>query len=319
MGLRTMKRVGLMLALIGILIGSFSLASAATRDGADWDVGCEGFTSKGGGFVMDRDNTGEGREEFIITGRDGTGRTIFGPETEGFFVGGSVYIKDGITFEWTATPRANPLTVSVVSPAGNGVQEQVVYTARGTCSGLPDEVDVTTPTSGVTVRSETAITEPQPGYLLVNTYRLNVRSGDGAEYTIVGQVSGGTELAVLGVNEARTWWFIQANGLRGWVIDDAIINRGDLRDTPIVEADGEILPPRFFVFTRAPIYNQPRATSIELCEIPGNREYVIDRQNENGSWYGIEATCDGESLVGWIDAERGALRNLGGVEIPVLP
>lgn len=312
-----MKKITL-ISIFVLLIGLVGVANAAVSDDLNWEVSCDGFTNVSGGLMLDRDNTGTGHETFIITGLDGAGNVIFGPVSEDFFTGSSLYINDGITFEWTATPIANPLYVTVISPAGNGLPEQLVYSASGRCSGLPDSDEVTDVT-GADIANPEVIIAGQPGYLVVDTFRLNLRSGDGAEYTVVGQVNGGGRLAVLGVNAERTWWFVQAGNVRGWVRNDFVVVRGDLSDTPIVIADGVIMPPRFFLYLYVNVYSSPSASSAVICEIPGNREYVIVGRNIDASWYGIEAVCDGETVIAWVDAERGAVRNPGDQDIPILP
>jgi len=297
------------------------MANAATRDGAIWDVDCSGFTSEGGGFELNRDNTGLGLEVLVITAVDGNGNMIFGPVAEDFFIGTTVIIEDGTSFKWMAPPQANPLTVTVFSAAGNGQVPQLVYSVSGVCPGLPEENILQDPSVSVPVDPEEDVAIPQPGTLVVDTFRLNVRSGDGPEFTIIGQVSGGQSLAVLGVNAERSWWYVQAGDLRGWIRGDTelVIVRGDLRATPVVEARGTILPPRLFVFLPQNIYTRPDQFSPVICQVPGDQEYVIDRRTADGIWYGIEAVCDGQPVVGWIKAEFGALRNLGNVPIPVTP
>lgn len=314
----TYRHLILLAALLLALVAS-GISAAATRDNAVWEVGCEGFTSNGGGFVLDRDNTGTGREVFTITAMDGAGNIIFGPVSEDFFVGGSVYINDGVTFEWDAVPAANPLMVRVVSPAGNGFVEQVIYTAEGTCRGLPDGAIELAETDITSVANPEDVAGIQPGYLVVNTFRLNVRSGDGPEYTIVGQVAGGEELAVLGVNETRTWWYVQSGDVRGWVITTQVINRGDLTGTPVLEAQGVILPPRYFIYGRTDLYSSASRTSTVLCEIPGDREYVVVGRNSFFTWLVVEASCDGVAVEGWLplNEDLGALRNLGDVPIEI--
>jgi hypothetical protein len=316
-----MKKFAAMLVVSMMILGLVSVTSAATRSGAVWNVGCNGFFSEGGGFLLDSDNTGSGLETITITGMDGRGNIIFGPVAEDFFVGTTVVFNEGTRFSWTDVPQANPLMVQVVSPAGNGQAQQVVYTAEGSCPGLPDG-DFTFEDALISapVSNPDAVRAPQPGSLVVDTFRLNIRSGDGPEYTIIGQADGGSELAVLGVNAERTWWYVQIDSIRGWVngSDDYVVVRGDLRRTPIIEARGEILPPRFFLFIRNNIYTLPTTASSVVCEVPGNQEYVINRRNTAGTWYGIEAVCNGNSVIGWINADLGALRNKGNVEIPVI-
>jgi N-acetylmuramoyl-L-alanine amidase len=67
---------------------------------------------------------------------------------------------------------------------------------------------VTTTTTGSTTRRVTA-------------YRLNFRSGPGTNYSIIGVLSYGTRLTVLGSardGQARTWYRVRApSGRVGWV------------------------------------------------------------------------------------------------------
>src|SRR5690606_15566188 len=124
---------------------------------------------------------------------------------------------------WTSTPRYNPLTLRVVSRAGNGFSEQLVTLANGNCEGLPSfgavpsgvffvEGDqligldgLTLPLGSTSPSVPLNSTAPRPtnaeldvdllpGYLIVNTDNLSIRSGDGAQYTLVAIVDGGTRL-----------------------------------------------------------------------------------------------------------------------------
>ncbi len=316
-----MKRFAILLILLSLGFAT-SATYAMTRDGAVWTVDCTGFSSNGGGFLIDRDNTGTGREQFTITAFDGNGNVIFGPVSETFFIGGRVSFENGVRFNWSRTPTANPLIVRVTSPAGNGLVTQAVYAASGNCPNLAaaGAPPLSLPNVSAPVANPQDAAE-QPGSIIVNTFRLNVRSGDGPQYTILGQLNGGQQGAVLGTNAARTWWYIQVGDLRGWVRGDTelLFFRGDLRNTPILIPQGEIVPPRLFVFLRANIYSAPSTSSPVICQVPGNAEYVIEGRNADTDWFGIRATCDdGQSVVGWIPAESGAVRNSGSLPIPLL-
>ena len=85
------------------------------------------------------------------------------------------------------------------------------------------------------------------GYLVVNAAYLNVRSGDGPGYTILGVVAGNDHLEVLGRNAAHTWWFVNADGTEGWVSDAHVVVRGNLSDTPVVESHGTLIQPTLYV------------------------------------------------------------------------
>ena len=241
-----------------------------------------------------------------------------------------MYFQDGLFFAWEEVPEYNPITVSVISPAGNGLLEQVIYEANGFCTGLPtvteegEIIDGTTsdsvplnvlPPEGINPEN---VGRSYDGYVVVNVSWLNVRSGDGVEYTEVGRVSGGTELIVYGVNLDRSWWYVEAGEVLGWVNGEHVIVRGDLSDVPYVRTMGELEPPRFFVYIDTPLWSAPGNSGFHLCEIEGDLEYLIVGQSRSGDSVAIEAVCNGATVTGWLLAELGALRNAGVVEIPVL-
>lgn len=328
-----------------ILMIPVAMVGAGQRDGLTITSDCEGFTIVSGGVFLDRDNTGDNREAVQIVAVDAAGNTVYEADEYVFAVGGALYFAEDTFFEWTAAPELNPITVSVVSLAGNGFEEQTIYAINGACIGLPTDTDDfgvvdgdPSPSTEINQLPPEAdnpinIASDQPGYLIVNTPRLNIRSGDGPGYTIVGRLDGGTELVVLGRNEDRSWWFVQAGDIRGWVIDELVYVRGDLRGVPVVPVQGEILPPRFVTYSRTPLYPGDSLSGLPLCEIPGNLEYVIIGQSAGnavplgtlvtGSSAGrtsikIVAACNGEAVEGWVSAATGAVRNSGDFAIPVL-
>lgn len=68
--------------------------------------------------------------------------------------------------------------------------------------------------------------------LVANTSFLNVRSGDGPQYTVVVTVVGGTELPVLGVNSNKTWYLVTTAVGPGWVDLQFTIPRGEFSNVP---------------------------------------------------------------------------------------
>jgi len=68
--------------------------------------------------------------------------------------------------------------------------------------------------------------------LVANTSFLNIRSGDGPQYTVVVTVVGGTELPVLGANSSKTWYLVTTAVGPGWVDVQYTLARGDFRNVP---------------------------------------------------------------------------------------
>lgn len=323
------------MALVVILLLSFGLmqVGAAERDGLLMKMDCDGFTSRGGAIELDRDNTGVGREVFVVVATDGNGNTVFNPAAESFLVGSRITFPIGAAFAWTAAPTANPIVIRVYSPAGNGFDEQEIYSVVGACAGLdtvveeinlPEMYDGTTspsiwinqdpPRPG---SSSPALLNSVPGYVIVTTGQLNIRSGDDIRYTIVGRVPLGASVAVIGRNADWTWYYVKTGDIVGWLNASEVVIRGDLTDVPIVPVMGTLDRPRFVVFSNAWLYAVPVKGSLAVCQIPGNVEYYIAGRTVTADFFEIEATCDGVPVTGWVSTEAGAVRNPGEFLIPV--
>ncbi len=317
------------LVICTILLVLFVLpAQAAQRDGLSLRVDCGGFSAFGGTLTLDRDNTGSGREAFQISAVDGDGNVLYAGPIESFLVGGAVDFPLGYRITYTTAAVSNPITVSIISVEGNGLRAQTVYTTKGRCAGLPTVEEViplvttspSLPLNTVPSLSNNAPTmvAGEPGVLIVNTAFLNLRSGDGPEYTLVGRVAGGARLIPLGRNADFTWWYVQAGDVVGWVLGELVIARGNFLGVPLVEPAGVIGLPRFLVYSTTNLLTLPDANSAPVCELAGNLEYEATAQNAGASFFFINGVCtDGTTAEGWIPAELGALRNPGSLVLPL--
>ncbi len=334
-----LRRFVMVVIVVGLALSATQLY-AANDNGVAFTLGCGGFSSSGE-VVLDRDNTGTGRESFTVSASDGVGNVIFAGEPDSFFVGGTVSWEDGGTYGWTRAPEFNPMTLRVVSMAGNNLPAEVVHVTVGSCADLPTITALSQELgigggiplildprilNGVTseaVPLNTAPPRPENpvglaealrGYAVVNTDNLSVRSGDGAEYTLVAIVDGGTQLVVLGRNEfagdAETWWYVQVGDVIGWVSGEFLYMRGDLSHVPEVPVTGDLIQPRFLLIREeAPLYVSPSFNATGICTLPGGLEYFVIGRDEDIIWYEIEAECDGAPVTGWIPAYLGAIRN----------
>lgn len=70
--------------------------------------------------------------------------------------------------------------------------------------------------------------------IVVNTGRLNVRSGPGPQYSILGSVPGGTTFNVLGVTGDGSWYLVESAFGRGWVAAEFTIFRGVFDNLPVI-------------------------------------------------------------------------------------
>ncbi|MBW4435884.1 MAG: SH3 domain-containing protein [Pleurocapsa minor GSE-CHR-MK-17-07R] len=83
----------------------------------------------------------------------------------------------------------------------------------------------------LTVASGT--TAPVPALIsaqvIVNTGRLNIRTGPGPQFAVIGSVPGGTVLAGIGINGDGSWYYVISDLGEGWVWAEPTIFRGDSR------------------------------------------------------------------------------------------
>jgi uncharacterized protein YgiM (DUF1202 family) len=78
--------------------------------------------------------------------------------------------------------------------------------------------------------------------LVANTSFLNVRTGPGANYSILATVVGGTEMPVLGVANDGVWYLVNTVLGPGWVNVDFTLARGDFTNVPLVDASAAVGP-----------------------------------------------------------------------------
>ena len=70
--------------------------------------------------------------------------------------------------------------------------------------------------------------------VVINTPNLNIRTGPSASFSIVATVSGGTELAVLGVADDGVWYLVSGTFGQGWLNNEFVIFRGDYGAVPVL-------------------------------------------------------------------------------------
>lgn len=88
---------------------------------------------------------------------------------------------------------------------------------------------------GGTVSASDAEQSFEQPMLVVNTSFLNVRTGPGAQYTVLVTVVGGTELPVLGVFDDGVWYQVNTDVGPGWVNVEFTLPRGNFSNLPLLD------------------------------------------------------------------------------------
>lgn len=77
---------------------------------------------------------------------------------------------------------------------------------------------------------------------VVNTGALNLRSGPGPQYSVVGIVPGGSEGVIVGRNGDWSWWLMETDVGTGWASGLYILVRGDTFGIPYAEPGQAAVP-----------------------------------------------------------------------------
>lgn len=123
------------------------------------EIRCDGVTVTYSMVVFDRDNSGAGGETYHLQITDGLGTILFNVNnTESI---PSSFPAQTESFTFSVLPAANPIRVRLVSIAGNGFSEQVVWDFSGSCPSLP-------PSSGTSSASGVPAPTMPANFVLVN-------------------------------------------------------------------------------------------------------------------------------------------------------
>lgn len=173
-------------------------------------------------------------------------------------------------------------------------------------------------------------------FFLTSGYRINVRSGPGTQYTILGKLNVGDSLDVTGQNVEGTWIRVNFNGAEGWVSASIVDVTGDIATAPVVEASADagvnpsaaqvntaalgdvVVVTRFNTNLRADAF----ANADLLATIPFDTELAVVARNSGNNW--VQVDFGGQS--GWISSgllffKSGNINNLpvvgaDGVAVP---
>jgi uncharacterized protein YraI len=184
-------------------------------EGTWWQIQIDGIT----GWV-----NGQWVDTFNVGGVPVTGGAFYGdPVDTGYvvFTDGNLNIRNGpaVTYArigWLPINR----TAAVIGRNADNSWWHIRYgNVTGWVSSLYADLQPGADVTSIPITTGT-VPEDQPlqtGYTAVTNVNLNVRSGPGTNFPIVGLLYAGQTANVIGRNASSTWWQIQRLNLRGWV------------------------------------------------------------------------------------------------------
>ena len=134
-------------------------------------------------------------------------------------------VTGGTMLPVSAISTSNSLWHQVTTSAGAGWVNSSYAVRRGDFGSLTQPA--------VTVDTGATLTGLTPR-IVVNTHRLNIRTGPGVSNSIIASVPGGTTLAVLGITSNRSWYQVEGSFGQGWLSSGFVVFRGEFSLVPIV-------------------------------------------------------------------------------------
>ena len=156
-------------------------------------------------------------------------------------------------------------------------------------------------------------------HLVVNTYRLNVRSGPGVSHNVIDTVAGGTVLPVISLRVGSDWIQVTSPSGPGWVNSFYAVARGDFTSvpnqyTPSNLGSGTAIPagaPHVVVNTAyLNVRTGPGIGHSVLITVKGGTNLLVTAIDGGGVWYQVETSAGS----GWINSTYAVGRgNFAGV------
>ncbi len=146
---------------------------------------------------------------------------------------------------------------------------------------VPGDAALISPTAPITATS--AVTSTLMGTVASGDDRLNIRSGPGTTYTIVGKALPGESYPLTGRTADATWIQIdRGDGAMGWVTAEYLTLDGDVTAVPIVT---EFAPPPAPTAATAPAQSS-QTTALVGAAATGLRGTLVIQSSPGGMSYG---------------------------------
>jgi uncharacterized protein YgiM (DUF1202 family) len=139
-------------------------------------------------------------------------------------------------------------------------------------------------------------------YVIVMSAYLNVRTGPGINYAVLGAVAGGDQLPVVGRTADNTWYQVEADFGTGWVYAGYVVARNEYGGSPVTTAsaaDAEVSGPIGVVNTGAlNIRSGPGSQYTSLGVLAGGTETQIVGRTLDWTWWLLDTPVG----TGWANA-----------------
>jgi uncharacterized protein YraI len=131
---------------------------------------------------------------------------------------------------------------AVAVPATSTPTTTLAPTAAAAPEAPSLQIVPTTPVQPTATATSTAIVAPiatsqaEAAFAVISGDAVNLRSGPGTGFAVVGQATSGQRYPALGRNAAGDWWQIEVDGLTAWVSAALASVEGDAAILPVIAA-----------------------------------------------------------------------------------
>ncbi len=150
------------------------------------------------------------------------------------------------------------------------------------------------------------MTTTQPRLLgpraVINTGFLNLRSGPGAQYSVVTTLPGGTELQLIGVAPDGVWYLAEGTFGRAWLNSEFTLLRGDGRNLPVIRdfVGSTLSTPMANITNAVTLYATPNTGGNVVGAISGPLQVNVVARTADFNWLQINTAIG----FGWVPASQ---------------
>lgn len=239
-----------------------------------------------------------------VTAHNADGVTVLDPGPIGTVMIGNLNVRFGAGINATSLgllSQGSQVLVMARNADGSWLQ---VHWGFGTGWVAADHVAVTgTPavTADTGVTNAVPLSSDQP-FVIVNSGFLNVRSGPGINFAVLGTVGGGEQYPIIGRSNDNTWYQIQAPFGPGWVFSGFVVTRNEFGGSPVTtagSANAAVTGPIGVVNTGAlNIRSGPGSQFTSLGVLAGGTETQIVGRTGDWTWWLLDTPVG----TGWANA-----------------
>jgi uncharacterized protein YgiM (DUF1202 family) len=157
------------------------------------------------------------------------------------------------------------------------------------------------------VPAQPAFARASVPHVVINTAFLNLRSGPGAQFSVVTTLPGGAEVPVVGVAPDGVWYLVAGTFGEAWLNNQFVLFRGDGRNLPVIRFAPEtatLARPVATITNAVALYVAPSLGSTVIGAISGPVEVPVVARTADSSWVQINTVLG----FGWARASEVTVR-----------